>query len=215
MIINEYFKDAYLTCGKTRDNFMFAECPIEFIEAINDYLTESSADVKSCVIKITRKQEEKIEKTLSQFEHDIQKNFIARDYICSLIMLEILKGVSSEREEVRFLRQGIKAILHNDYLKVREFNINSPRPKSITNAVKRFGKIELNVILIDTKNTFLQRAINNFLSSREPYSIKIFTTNRYLPSYHDELGTLIECPHDYMRCNIKDYVQIVDEFDVN
>lgn len=209
VVINEYFKDEYLTCGKTRDNFIFENCPIEFIREAKELLSNSSEEVKSGVIKITRKQEEKIEETLSQFEHDIQKSLIARDYVCSLIMLEILKGKTNNSGEIKFLKQGISAISNGDYWKAREFSINSPNPWDISREAKN-RKIELNILLIDTKNKYLQRAINNLVSSREPYSIKIFASQT-LPSYLDEIGNRIECPHDYMRLNINNYVQVINE----
>ena len=54
-------------------------------------------------------------------------------------------------------------------------------------------------ILKDTKNKYIQQAVNVFIASREPYSVKIFTNNDRLVTYYDLNGNLIESPHDFMR----------------
>ena len=38
MKINKYFISAYLTPGETRDNFIFENCPLEFLEQAKDAL---------------------------------------------------------------------------------------------------------------------------------------------------------------------------------
>ena len=45
------------------------------------------------------------------------------------------------------------------------------------------------------------------MSSRVPFSIKIFTNNEKIPSYTDSLGTLIECPHDYISIDANKLIE--------
>ena len=66
MEINEYFKNDYLTCGQTRDNFIFENCPNEFILEAQKSLAISKNGVKSCNLTIKRANEIYVEKTLTR-----------------------------------------------------------------------------------------------------------------------------------------------------
>lgn len=206
MEINKYYKSEYLTCGKTRDNFIIANCPREFIDIARESLSRDDNGVKSCQLNISRREEEGVEKTLQCCANDLQRSFIARDYVCSLFMKETLRGVKEKELFVKSLESGISAILAGDFEKARDFHVGAPFPSDIRMMVRKYGKVELNIFLIDTQNKFIQQAINNFISAREPYSIKLFTTNEKLASYVDQGGTLIECPHDYMTLKPEDFL---------
>ena len=72
---------------------------------------------------------------------------------------------------------------------------------------KELGKIELSFILEDAENKYFQQAVNLFISSREPYSVKIFTNNDRLVTYYDLNGNIIECPHDFMRRDVSEFIE--------
>ena len=97
-----------------------------------------------------------------------------------------------------------------DIEKVKKYHSVAPMPFDITNFSREIQKIELNFILNNTQNVYIQEAINNFISSREPYSVKIFSSHS-LPSYRDQTKNLIECPHDYMSRNISDFIEYQSE----
>ena len=209
-IINEHFKNTYLTCGRTHDNFIFENCPKEILSLAKNSLSQNSNNVKSCCITINRDIEQAVEKTLEKFENILQKKIICKDFIIGLFALELLKNLDEDLSNQPFSKEeiieGINAILNGCCEDVKNFCTNAPLPYDIKKLISSIGKIELNIFLNDTKNVYLQNAINNFISSREPYSIKLFTTNQKLPSYLDQNGNYIECPHDFMTRNIQNFI---------
>jgi len=56
--ISDYFKNYYLTCGKTHDNFIFENCPIEFMKEAKDLLSKSCNNTKACVVSLTKQEED-------------------------------------------------------------------------------------------------------------------------------------------------------------
>jgi len=195
--INDYYKNAYLTAGVTRDNFVFENCSDEFMDLARNYLSEDANDVISCVVDLDKNIENKLEDSLDLFDSVVHKEIIARDFISALIMLSILKK-SGNSVELDALDQGIENVLSGDYKRIRSFLQNAPMPYLIDWQIRKTGKIELNMFLKDIKNKYLQRAINGFLASRTGYSIKVFTNQDRLCSYYDEGGNIIQSPHDYM-----------------
>ena len=213
MIINEYFKEEYLTCGRTRDNFIFENCPIEFIKIAQELLNNDSVDIKACNVTITSEEEKLLEQTLNMCLNDLQKNALERDFITANVMLEVVKGIKGREEEKKMFADGLMALLTGDFQKSKKFHLDCPMQSEIGSIARETGKIELNLFLIDTKSPYLQRAINNLISSREPYSIKIFTNNERLPSYRDQAGNIIQCPHDFMTRNVNDFIEHEEEIE--
>ena len=209
--INETFKEDYLTCGRTRDNFIFENCPIEFMENAKDLLSKSCDEVKSCVVTIDRAMENGFLKTLNKCSNDLQEKSVARDLVASLIIRELLKGEKTEEFPEEELDKGIDALLCGNFGEVKEYHFKSPFPYDVARLMKKVGKIELNIFLENTQNVQLQQAVNIFISSREPYSVKIFTNNERLPSYYDQTGNLIQSPHDYMTRNVREFIEFEEE----
>jgi len=204
--INDYFKNYYLSCGNTRDNFIFENCPKDFITLAQKSLNQNSEKVKSCNILLTTDIENKLNKTLEKFENDFQKKIIANGFFITLFLREIVKEQNYEKEKLNFLENGIAALLTGDIKNVKDYIINSPTPLDIEKTIKEIGKIELNIFLVDTQNIYLQQAVNNYISSRLPYSVKIFT-NKQLPTYYDQNGNFIQAPHDYMNVNVYNFIE--------
>lgn len=207
MIINEFFVEQYLTTGKTYDNFMFENCPDEFLSLAKIKLSESCEGVRSCVVCLDRKQEIRVEGTLNQVEQELQKKVLARDFITALIFKELLNYLEQEKESIEFIEVQVNAFLNSDCEAVKHMHASSFMPHDVKRMAKELGKIELNFILDDTKNIYLQQAINLFISSREPYSVKIFTNNEKLATYYDLNGNIIECPHDFMRRDVGQFIE--------
>lgn len=213
MKVNKTFIDDYLLAGRTYDNYVFENCPIEFLKIAKESLNKEWLDVYSCNIVLTEEIERKVQKTLDNCEADLQKTFIARDYVCTLIMLELAKKCDSiYPSHVNMMEQGIKAIYENEFWKVKNYHKYAPYPTDILEWFKDNGRFEINFFLIDTKNKYIQRAINNFISQRAPYSVKVFTNNVRLPSYQDEAGNLIKPPHDYITMDVNKFIENEKEF---
>jgi len=200
--INQVFIDEYLTCGKTYDNFIFENCSQEFVERAQKFLSKENNNVKPCNIKITKEVEDKIKKVLDNCNTDIQKSILARDFIIVLVMKEVLKDIDEEHKSFYAMEEQLKAYYKNDFLKIKEYLTDSYLMSDIAEYSKKFKKIEINFFLYNTQNNVLQKAINNFISSRTPYSVKIFTTNKRLSSYYDQAGNLIQSPHDFMTRDV-------------
>ena len=211
MKINEYFESEYLTAGRTYDNFIFENCPKEFLAVAKEKLSVKDNGVKPCNVYLNREMEECFEKMLENEENDLRKKIKARDFICALITKEVLEGEDARGLLYFVATDEIEAILNGDYLKYLETRSFSLIPSDIRDFQKEIGKIELNFFLEDTKNPMLQRAINIFIASREPYSIKVFTNNERLPSYSEQNGNFIECPHDYMRRDVNCFIEKNEE----
>ena len=211
MKINEYFESEYLTAGRTYDNFIFENCPKEFLAVAKEKLSVKSNGVKPCNVYLNRKMEESFEKILENEENDLRRKIKARDFICALITKEVLEGEDKRGLLYFVATDEIDAILKEDYFTYLANRSFSLIPSDIRDFQKEIGKIELNFFLEDTKNPMLQRAINIFIASREPYSVKVFTNNQRLPSYAEQNGNFIECPHDYIRKDVNRFIENEEE----
>ena len=211
IIIGEHFKNYYLTSGVTRDNFVFENCMPEFMAEASKLLGVPRDGIKVCNIIINKGTEDLILKTLEHCEDDIRRKLLVRDFLCAKIMYVLLWEINGrETDSMVALRNGINAIIDNNWADFAKFHPTCPMPHDITNLARKLGKIELNIFLYDCKSAYLQQAINNFISSREPYSVKVFTTKNRLASYCDQVGNIIECPHDFMQRDVRNFVQVVE-----
>ena len=206
MRVDEYFERQYLTAGNTYDNFIFENCPDEFLGFAKKALSKKGEDTSPCVVSIDREQEKLLEKTLGSFTEDFQRQVLARDFVTASVVDRLLQYTDREPELKDFVGKQIGAFMQGDSERVRGMHGESLIPYDVSRLARRIGKIEVDFILDGTQNKFLQQAINIFISSREPYSVKIFTNNESLPTYYDTSGNLIECPHDYMRRNVNEFV---------
>lgn len=208
--INEYFISSYLTPGTTRDNFLFEGCSLEFLSCAKSLLESKKTDTISCVIEIDSELEQSLENIYSCFEDNLFKRIISRDYILAKIMLELLSKPNGDSEIIKDLNDGISAFYDGDRETVKAFHLVAPMPYEITNFYRKNQKFELNFILKDTKNVYLQEAINNLISSREPFSIKVFS-NGNLPTYFDQMGNFIQSPHDYIKKDVSGFIEDTPE----
>lgn len=211
MYIDNGFKSYYLTVGVTYDNFIFENCPLEFVNFAYECLNKDFNNVKSCCVTIDNETEKKFNVILDKCIDNSQKYIFARTFFMSLFIYELLKDKSIQIKNLislEELKEGIYIMVNGDFDKAKEFYLKSPMPYDIKRIINKVGRIELNVFLVNTSNVYLQSAINLFVSSREPYSIKIFTNNKKLPSYIDANGFLIESPHDYMRVDVNKFVNL-------
>ena len=202
MKLNSYFINEYLTAGMTRDNFVFAEYNNEFLMLAYNSLSKKANDVKPCCVQLCYLDEQVIAKLFLQCKNELQKQLVAREYILQKVILSELENEPEHKRNYQKLnklhsnlRAGDISALFSGY----EFN-------NVQDLMEAIGRIELNFFLYDIKDTYLQQAINSYIASRTPYSVKIFSTNK-LCTYYDLSGNFIECPHDYMTLSSKTIIQ--------
>ena len=207
MKINDFFNKEYLTPGIAYDNFIFEDCPKNFLDLAKSKLNENVGTAKPCIVYLNGEHEAIIEQTLNNCGEDLQKKILARDFIVALIIKQILKYKAESAESASFVEEQLEAFFQNNFEKVKLLHGQSFMPYDIKRMSRDIGKIELIFVLEDTYNKNLQQAINMFISSREPYCVKIFTNNKILPTYYDLNGNIIESPHDFMRRNVNDFIE--------
>ena len=206
MKVNEFFEKEYLVAGNTYDNFVFENCPKDFLQYAKSRLLQSDGEVKPCVVCLSKEQEDLVSKTLDNCAEDFQKKILARDFITAMVVKQMLDK-DCQSDDYEFVCRQIAAFANNDFETVKQLHAESFMPHDVKRLQRDVGKIELSFVLDSTQNVYLQQAINIFVSSREPYSVKIFTNNETLPTYYDPNGNLIECPHDFMRRDVNNFLE--------
>lgn len=212
--IDKFFMSEFLTCGSTYDNFVFYNCPMELISEAKRLLSNPDYGVIPCNITLTREDEIKIEKTLKNCINDLQTTCLARDFITALVMREVLKNIPAKGAPYGVVKEQIKAFYNNEFWKVKQYHATSFFPSDVRDFHKNYKRLEVNFFLIDSQNKDLQKAINNFISAREPYSVKIFTTNERFSTYYDQGGNLIQSPHDFMTRDVSKSITTTDNCQV-
>lgn len=209
--INDHFKRSYLTCGNTYDNFIFHNCPKSFLQVAYDSLNEDKFGIRPCMVRITKEDEENVEYTLEGCSSDWQKVILSRDYVNARVLKEIYSSVREKGAAYAVLKEQVKAFHEGQLWRVKQLHAYAPFIHEMADSYYNHGKFEVNFFLEDTENVLIQRAINNFLSSRTPFSVKVFTNLEKLPTYTDEGGTLIENPHDYMSVDVHKFIEIKED----
>lgn len=212
--LDENFIEEYLTVGNLQFNTVLSSCPKGLLSAAKQALSRNNQFATSCVVEITRQQELMIEKTLDSYEETSDKKLIARDFICSLVMIELLKGDQNKVPQANLMKTGVDCICGKSPLNPKEYHKFAPLPCDISFKAMRLKKVELTFLLINTENKYIQQAINDFLSARDRHlKTKIFTTNEILPSCYDQMGNLVQSVHDYTLIKVgNDYFDDNDTF---
>ena len=202
MKLKEYFIKNYLTAGMTRDDYIFANCNNDLIDAAKQNLSNRANSVKPCIIQIDKSDSEYLNFLFSQCNNTEQKQIVAGEYILQKVLLAELEGencLKGEFDKLVISHKQLKSGNMNRLFSGYNFN-------DIETFMELVGKIELDFFLIDVKNKQLQQAINDYISSRTKYSVKIFS-NVELCSYYDQAGNIIQSPHDYLNINIRHFVE--------
>lgn len=211
--INEYYKNQYFTCGNTYDNFVFFNCPKEVLDSAEAGLSKESESCLPCVIRITEKDEVELSKTLNNCNSDYEKIILARTYYYTRFMRELVfKSNRSYKDfDLEGLDGGIATLTSGSVESAKKYYIQSPFMDQIEAFIKKLGKIELDILLENTSNEYLQKAINNSLASRTPYSVKVFSTKDRFATPYAENGQLVEAIHDYSTRNVRDFIEIIKD----
>jgi len=211
MELNEYYKEAYLTCGNIRDDYVFTGCSLDFVNEAKRYLALDGENVKSCCVTFSRDDVDLVEKTLGECSDVLHKKILVRDYVTAKIMKEIFLKSPNSLSEVQTIDEQLDAFYKNDLSRAKDYHIHSYMPHDVAKQINNIGKFELNLFLLDVNSVVVQSSINNFISNRNPYKLRVFTTNETLSTYYDQSGNIIESPHDYMEIKSSKFLESVEE----
>lgn len=207
--MNEYFIENYLTSGYARDNMVFEKCPADLLALAEIRLKNDNNGVVSSVVTFNDYECAKVEDSMSKLRTKYQRDIVARDYIVNRVMESILCKIDS-REGAGYSLKQIRDMQEDLYSgetkRLSNFISLSPMPSDLDCLIGKVGKVEINFILDNFKSVDLQKAINNLLSARTPYSVRVFTSAKNLSTYYDQLGNLIQSPHDYLNINISKFM---------
>lgn len=193
----QQFKQILKSNEQTSDNYVFFGFPKEMMESTKALLNKNSSEIKPCFISIDREIEEKLEKTIEECTNDKHKDIIARDLFVTMFMKELVKDTSDAESYQNFLDKGLDMILSGNFDLAKDYHSFCPMPFDVSKMIKKIGKIELNVFLADAENVYIQRALNNHISAREPYSIRVFSNKNFFTCYYDQAGNAIQEVHDF------------------
>ena len=154
--VNEYFKNEYLTCGKTRDNFIFENCPAELIKIAQKELSVHANSTKSCLITINSDTESQLEQIFDQCATDFQRKLLARAFFDSIFYHILIKSDPTMSKQKILIEQGIFSMLQGNFEKSKDFYLQSPTPLDLQETIKKVGKVELNVFLINSADNLVE-----------------------------------------------------------
>ena len=208
MKINDYFIKNFLIPGKTRDNYIFTNCPKCFLQVVGEYCKTNNTDVKPCCVALSKVDNEIINNLFLKCNNELQKKLVSDEYILQLVLMEIYKN------EPKFLEDYDKINKLNNELKLGNLSgvFGDYISENIQDFCKNVRPIELNFILRGIDNQYLQSAVNNYISTRNPYSVKVYA-DKDLCNYYDLAGNIIEPVHDYIGMDINQFITSADSTD--
>lgn len=209
--VSKYLKDNYLTTGKCYYNYIFYSCPKPFLTYAIKALETETPSVKPCNLYINRALELGLEKTLDKTDSSFIRGLIATDFLNNMIMLEIMNVRNIEKTEDGLTKEIINQQL-DEYLNGKLENAHANHANcadswQIAKEILRHGKVELNIFLENTQNKDLQRAINSYIATYNPFHTKLFTTDKKLPTYESfAFNNYICAPHDFLEVDTNGHI---------
>lgn len=207
--LNEFFIKEYLSCGKTYDNYILLDCNKELIKfAITNLYGTQDENCRCINICFTREEEERLEKVFILCAEDYQRQILANSYFNAKFLLHMLKeyNITYRGFSKEFLEGKINEYLSGDYTKVVNAYKNMPTAFDVSQLVKKISHFELNVFCVDINNKHVQMSINDYISSRLSYSIKLFTNSKCLATNYSSNGQFMQSPHDYLNIDVSKFI---------
>lgn len=210
--MDQYFIDSFLKAGGrySGDNIIFTSCSPAFLSIVNEIIeNDNNPLVLPCKVEIKNDDIMLIAKVQSLFDDKIKKDVLTRTFLTIYVAkntmqslgIDDFKNVCSQSD----LEVGLRAFHSLNAQKIKDFYLMAPLPEEIDRMIAKLDKkIELNLVLPNgNNNALLQRYINNYIGSRLPYCVKLFTAENSLCSYFTSNGQFIERPHDYQSVDVK------------
>lgn len=212
-IINEYLVPSGHYFG---DKIIFVNCSNEFLELAKD-VAQKENKVKACFVKIDEKTINLFTEIQALFHVDIQKTVMTRTLLSLLVLREVIKKFQLKEfggydtitlDEVN---DGIKSFHEKNIEKMKVCYFKALLPTDLDCITDKFGKgsFELNFVLPDgNDNLILQKNINDYIYSHNPFCVKVFTSRDGLSMYLATNNEFIEPIHDFRIFNYDDYEKI-------
>lgn len=216
MLINKSFAEEYLACGQARDNMVFTACSNRVLDWIKNYLKNSQQKDILAVVELSRQDEMGFEQILESCTDEFQKNLLSQEFITSCVLRSAMINAGSKDDflsPIEICNKFLDACQRGDFEGVKQLYTKAPMQYQVAYFVRKYGRLEMDFFLCDTQNKYIQRAINNFLSAREPYCVKVFSNTNLLPSYITSNGQRVESPHDYIDMNINNFLNDCSDYD--
>ena len=206
MKISQSFIDNYLLVSGTVDNYLFENCEKDLLEEIIKLLRFNKTEKRQCIVCVTNDEEIKVLKLLDECQSSYERAILVRDFANAKVMRELYNGVDNKKLEV--IDNHLNAFYRGDLWSVKTNHSDSTIfPYDIITFIKEQERVELNVFFEDIKSFEIQRAFNNYMSSRLPLSVKFFTNGK-LASYSDQALNLIQSPHDFVSVNVSNFIEV-------
>ena len=111
-------------------------------------------------IDIDKNISNKFNKTLLMLVNNTQRQIVSRDFICSLIMQNIIRTTTTKEIKQKEIYKNITDTILNGNLDHIIANLEySPIPYNIQKYSQTINRIELNIFLTDSENIFLMSFI--------------------------------------------------------
>lgn len=213
--ISKVFNDNFLTPGSRRGHFVFADCPVNFLNIVKRLVMQNGGKGKSCVVEITRNLEWQFEQTIKPCRIESRKKLLARCLFETLFMRKMMCAKDMHEfigdVTINDLNQGIEALCGGDYKKAVEY-YKQHKTLWIHKLIDFYPRMELVVILKGTKNPYIQQAINSYLTMRSPATIKLFTDNDPLPNRRTTGGQPLQEGQHYFSIDTYNHIKSVEDF---
>ena len=212
-MLSDFVKNNYLTFSSIgSDHEIYFNTPAELMPEIKRTLTKQMKEnTNLATITFTADESNQIESILIDYDNfdintpsrinpNYQKRVMASALIRCKLMLAILESKKDLQEtsmssaELRQIIQGLTSCSREERIQAY---INAPSHYDIEDMIKRGQKTHLAIFEDNVNCSILQGAINDYIGSRTPYSIKLFTSSNNLSNSYDSNGNLISPVHDY------------------
>ena len=209
-LINKTFVENYLTCGATYDNYIFERCPKDVMLFAGKFSKKTQNDkCKAVNLCFTPADKVFVDKLVDNFKDEYRKKIIAGSYFNLKFMLGIIGTFGDEKCKFKkeTLINVIKDFSSTSVDDILNAYLKAPLSFDIDVAVKKIPKFELNIFCFSKQNIYLQMAMNDYISYRLPYSIKLFTDSERLCTYFTSTGGFMQAPHDYLSMDINKFME--------
>lgn len=194
--------------GTTRDNHICLNCDKELQQNIKQNLISNSLKSKfPTVIANFNQQDESIILDFLKRNQISGGLFTAvyNTYVETKLAYLLLQATKqSNTDKFSEMQSACEMFKNGDFSDFKKFYLSIIYPKKILSEIGgKNHSFEINIFEEQVTDVFLQRSINNLISSINPFAVKIFSDLELLASYQDSFGGRIELPSDYILVKLK------------